>query len=670
MPTRLHARFFFAFVGLTAALAALGGLLGVWLIHRTAVREANASLTLNLQATLNVFDTLDHEWSLLVGTLGGGRRVAQACADPGSPATILELEAIRRQVGFDIFLLTDREGRVTTRTTPPYRTGDMLDDKPIRAALGGKTQGGFVVLHRDRLLVEGEEIARRAATTSPRDALALIAAAPAFDRDGRQAGALVAGVVVNGSPLLQRRLRSLTITGEEAPSGVVASVYLADAPVLTTGPCVPGPTPARLPGATEPATPAPGGSRPCGTEGTRTGTYLVAAAVLGETGSGPAASLSVGIPAARFAALRRSMGALYGAVGLAGVLVAVLISARLSGRLAQPINRLARAAGEVASGRFDVRLEEPPARDEVRALTTAFNQMADALRQRDAKLAAAREELESTNARLAALNDSYLNMLGFVSHELKNVLGTITWSAQALEGGLLGTLSPPQSRLVATLRRAVDGGLAMTRNFLDLARIETGRLELDLQPCDLSADVVRPVLHELEAEAVRRSVAIASELPDGLRLTADVNLLRVVVRNLLGNALRYGRRDGRVRISAGTAGETIWLEVWNEGDGLRTEQIAQLFGKFRRFAPGGKDAPRGSGLGLFIVREILARHGGTIAAESEPGAWMCFLVRLPVSGPAAEPAAPGELSVQRPAMERRQDEAPAPASVSADCSTV
>ena len=190
----------------------------------------------------------------------------------------------------------------------------------------------------------------------------------------------------------------------------------------------------------------------------------------------------------------------------------------------------------------------------------------------------------------------------------------------------------------------------MTRNFLDLARIETGRLELDLQPYDLVADVVRPVMQELEPEALRRSMRVASELPDNLRLRADANLLRVVVRNLLGNALRYGRRDGRVLVSAGATGETVWLEVWNEGDGLRPEQIAQLFSKFRRFAGGRQDAPRGSGLGLFIVSEILARHGGTIAAESEPGAWMRFVVSLPVSGPA-------------------QDEAAAPATGPADCST-
>jgi signal transduction histidine kinase len=635
VPVRLRARFFLAFVGLTAILALLGGLLGVWLIHRAAVREANASLTLSLQAVLSVFDTLQHEWSLLVGTLGGGRRVAQACADPASPATIGELEAIRRQVGFDIFLLTDREGRVATRTTPPYHTGDMLRDDPVRAALNGTTRAGFVVLHRDRLLAEGDDVARRAAAVSSGDALALIVAAPAFDRDGRQAGTLVAGVVLNGSPLLQTRLRSLIIAGEEAPPAVVASVYLNGARVLTTGPCAAGLDDAPSPNATGVGTRAPPErSRGCGDEETPAGTYLVATAGLGDPAGGPPASLSVGIPSARFAALRRSMGVLYGGVGLAGVLVAVLISLRLAGRLARPIDRLARAAGEVASGRFDVRLEEPRARDEVRALTAAFNQMAEALRQRDARLAAARQDLEAANERLAALNESYLNMLGFVSHELKNVLGTINWSVQALEGGLVGTLSDPQSRLIGTLRRAVDGALAMTRNFLDLARIETGGLKLDLQRCDLGTDVVHPVLQELGAEAVHRAMRIESDVPDGLQVTGDANLLRVVVRNLLGNALRYGRRDGHVRISGGTNGETVRLDVWNEGEGLGREQIAQLFGKFRRFATGRKDAPRGSGLGLFIVREILSRHGGTIAAESQPGMWMRFLVTLPVSGPA------------------------------------
>lgn len=632
--TGLRARFFLAFAGLTALLALLAGLLGVQMIHRAALREANASLALHLQGALSVFETLQHEWSLLVSTLGGGRRIAAACAAPGSAATIRELEAIRRQVGFDIFLLTDRDGRVTTRTTPPYRTGDTLVDEPITAALQGSTEAGFIVLHAGRLAVEGDEVARRAAVVSAGDAVALIVAAPALDGEGRHAGVLVAGVVVNGSPLLQQRLRSLTAAVEPAPPAVVASIYVGDTQVLTTRHPEAGQAPSRLPHLSEGDGPAvPGDATWYGTEQTRFGTYLVAAAPLLHIPGDRAAILTVGIPGARFAALRRSMGLWYGGVGLAGVLVAMVISARLAARLARPMNSLAGAADTLSAGHFDVRLEEPRARDEVRALTVAFNRMAEGLSQREAKLAAAREELERTNRSLAALNESYRNMLGFVSHELKNVLGTMTWSVQALGGGLAGPLSGPQARLVGALRLAMDGALAMTRNFLDLARIETGRLQLDCAPCDFVGDVVRPVLQELSEDASKRSMSIETDLPDALPLTGDANLLRVVFRNLVGNALRYGRRDGRVRVGCGVDGDTTWCEVWNEGEGLRPEQVAQLFERFRRFSSARPDSPRGSGLGLFIVREIVQRHGGTISAESEPGSWMRFVFRLPRSGP-------------------------------------
>lgn len=636
MAAGLRTRFFLAFAGLTAILALLAGLLGVQLIHRAALREANASLALNLQAALSVLDTLRHEWSPLASTLGGGRRVAAACADPGSAASVAELEAIRRQVGFDIFLLTDLEGRVATRTTPPYRTGDTLTDAPVRAALQGATEAGFIVLAGGRLAAEGDDAVRRVAATSPGEGLALVVAAPALDSQGRQAGTLVAGVVVNDSPLLEQRLRSLTVAVGDASPAVVTSIYVSDTEVLTTRPSEMGLVPSRLPHLAEGAnTAVPGGPNWYGTQEAEGTHMVVAAAPLVQVPGDKAAILAVAIPGERFAALRRSMGLWYGGVGLAGVLVAMAIGARLASRLTRPMTSLAGAADALSTGQFEVRLEEPRARDEVRALTVAFNRMAEGLSQRDAGLAAAREELERTNHSLMALNENYLNMLGFVSHELKNLLGTMTWSVQALAGGLTGPLSDSQARLVRSLRLALDGALAMTRNFLDLARIETGRLQLDFAPCDVVSDVIRPVLQELDADASGRAMSIEADLPERLSLTADASLLQVVVRNLLGNALRYGRKGGRVRVGCGIDGDgdTAWCEVWNEGEGLRPDQIAQLFGKFRRFSAGRPDAPRGSGLGLFIVREIVQRHGGTIAAESEPGAWMRFVLRIPLAGP-------------------------------------
>jgi signal transduction histidine kinase len=603
-------------VGLATGLVLLAGVLGGWFIQRAALGETNAALALHVQAVLGTFDTLRSEWVLLTDTLGGGRRVAQACAEPGTAATIHTLEAIRQQVGFDIFLVTDLAGRVTTRATPPYVTGDILAYDPVITALRGGAGAGFVIVDPDRAV------------------LALIAAAPARTTDGRQAGALVAGVIVNDSPLLRRRLRSLTVAADPSPEGAVASVFLSGSEVLSTR------APVSLPAlfvhrdAMGPSRDAlHGGSIWYGTADTPAGRFRVAAASLAEFQGGVGATVSVGLPAARYLAIRRSMTAWYGGVGLAGALVAVLISLHLARRLSRPINQLAHAATEVAAGSFDVRLEEPRARDEVWALTVAFNRMSDALSQRDAKLSAARDELQAANGSLAALNESYLNMLGFVSHELKNVLGTMTWSVQALEGGQMGSLTAPQARLVRSLRVALDGALAMTRSFLDLSRIETGRLALDLSDCDFARDVVRVVLDELGDESAHRSMTLESDMPDALPLSADTNLLRIVVRNLVGNALRYGRTGGRVRVASGLDGDHVWCEVWNEGDGLRPEQVAQLFEKFRRFASGKPGTPRGSGLGLFIVREIVRRHGGTIAAESAVGSWMKFALRLPVSGP-------------------------------------
>jgi signal transduction histidine kinase len=180
----------------------------------------------------------------------------------------------------------------------------------------------------------------------------------------------------------------------------------------------------------------------------------------------------------------------------------------------------------------------------------------------------------------------------------------------------------------------------MTRNYLDLARIEKGELRVMPKKADMIKEIISPLLEELKAVINERGVTIQNDLPEAVAVYGDTALLKIAYRNLLDNALKYGNQDGKIKLGFEEKNGTLQFEVWNEGRGLTSEQVSRLFEKFVRFE-GQTEATRSTGLGLFITREIITKHHGEIRAESEPGQWMKFRFTLPVSPPSPRPVGEG-----------------------------
>lgn len=305
-----------------------------------------------------------------------------------------------------------------------------------------------------------------------------------------------------------------------------------------------------------------------------------------------------------------------GAILLAAFLANHLLARHLVGRLAgvkQATDRL--AAGDAAA-----RAPEDGA-DEIAALARAFNAMA-------AQLAGDRSVLVEQRDRLEAINRNYLETLGFVSHELRNGLGTALFNAAALDEGAYGALSGEQRQGLQLVRDSLDWLNHLLLNYLQLSRIEKGELLVKATPVALARDVVRPAAAGLEKAFASKGMPLVLAVPEDLDVIADPALLRVALENLLGNAYKYGRSGGRVEVTAVAAGEEVEVAVFNEGPGIAPERLARLFRKFERFDVAEPSGKRGTGLGLFIVRQILHSHGGEILAESEPGSWARFRFTL------------------------------------------
>lgn len=244
--------------------------------------------------------------------------------------------------------------------------------------------------------------------------------------------------------------------------------------------------------------------------------------------------------------------------------------------------------------------------------------------------------------------------LGIASHELKTPLTTlkaVTQLAQRRierEGGAMPTY-------LTRIERAVDRMQMLVDDLLDISRIESGKLALRPEPCDVVA-LCRQVVEEQSA-ATRRAIKIeAPRRP--IEAVLDADRIDQVLNNLLSNALKYSPPHAKVMVTVQMApgDDEIQITVRDEGQGIPEESLPHLFSRFYRVP--GIEVQTGSGiglgLGLYICREIIDRHGGRIWAESSPGQGSTFwvvlprvpvrLAALPTAGPVAvgEAAGPGE----------------------------
>jgi signal transduction histidine kinase len=224
--------------------------------------------------------------------------------------------------------------------------------------------------------------------------------------------------------------------------------------------------------------------------------------------------------------------------------------------------------------------------------------------------------------------------LSIASHELKTPLTVLRLAAQALEriatgggaAGASGGAPPGPDRAVAAARKITENVERLARivdDLLDVSRMMAGRMELRIEPVDLVA-LVRETVARLGELAARSGCEVRLHLPDSLVGTWDRQRLDQVLTNLLTNALKYGHGKP-VDVTVERHGGRAVLAVRDHGIGIAEEAQARIFEPYERAAGAGY---AGTGLGLWIVRQILEALGGTIAVTSRPGAGATFVVTL------------------------------------------
>ena len=327
-----------------------------------------------------------------------------------------------------------------------------------------------------------------------------------------------------------------------------------------------------------------------------------------------------------------------GALGLA-----VIVSALLARRFTTPLRRLTDAARALADGDLARRVPADRARTggaEITELSRQFNAMAD--------------QVEETMEVIRSDRDRGREFLADVSHELRTPLAALRTFNELLQEKAGSDIAARTEFLEASAQQ-IERLDWLAQNLLELSKLDSGLIRLDLRPDDLRPTILSAV-EQAQVSAQRRGLSLTAELPDtALVITHDPQRLGQVLTNLIGNALKFTPRGGSVRVVLSRYQLGARIQVIDTGVGIGANELTRVFDRFYRGSRANEARGSGSGLGLAIVRSVVEMHGGRVMVESRVGSGSTFTVTLPpdpresadavatgaVSAPEEVPAATG-----------------------------
>lgn len=238
------------------------------------------------------------------------------------------------------------------------------------------------------------------------------------------------------------------------------------------------------------------------------------------------------------------------------------------------------------------------------------------------RLAASIDELERQRASVLELNQLKNDLIAVLAHDIKGPLTSIAGFAELLEEGYLE--GPGAVDAAHTIRSNAQRLATLANDVLALSRIEHGELEI----ADERVDLVELIGNVVETHVAERNVTVKTALKEAF-VRGDGDRLRQVFDNLIRNAIKYSPGGNPVEVSIERAGENFRVEVSDRGIGIPAEDIPRLFGRFARASNARRAKIAGTGIGLFIVKMIVERHGGTVDVVSTLGEGSVFGAVLP-----------------------------------------
>ena len=306
------------------------------------------------------------------------------------------------------------------------------------------------------------------------------------------------------------------------------------------------------------------------------------------------------------------------------LVIAIATILWLTAHSTRPLRAL--VAGTDAVGRGDLSHPVPvTTNDEIGALGLAFNRMLKQLDQSQRDVVEARD-------RATRASDAKSGFLASMSHELRTPLGAIIGFTNVLRKNKRGNLLPADLQYLDRINTAGTHLLGVINQILDLAKLESGKLEIRTAPTDVRG-VVTEVAQLLEGQAAAKSLALTVEVPaSAVVAEVDAENLKRVLINLAGNALKFTDAGSvTLRLVRATSDRRARVDVVDTGIGIPADRLGAIFHPFEQAGPDTAKSHGGTGLGLSISRTLCAAMGCGLSVESVVGAGSTFSIELPAA---------------------------------------
>jgi PAS domain S-box-containing protein len=239
------------------------------------------------------------------------------------------------------------------------------------------------------------------------------------------------------------------------------------------------------------------------------------------------------------------------------------------------------------------------------------------------------ECLNLTNAELQRATRLKDEFLANMSHELRTPLNAILGMSEGLQEEIFGEINPRQQKAIATIETSGRHLLELINDILDLSKVESGKLELQLSSVPIK-DLIESTLPFVRQQAIRKNINLTVNLPDNLgSIFVDELRISQVLINLLNNAIKFTPDGGNVHLEAYLEAANLVISVIDNGIGIASEDMGKLFQPFVQIDSKLNRQYNGSGLGLSLVRRLIEMHNGQVFLTSEVGKGSCFTVKLP-----------------------------------------
>jgi two-component system, NtrC family, sensor histidine kinase GlrK len=226
------------------------------------------------------------------------------------------------------------------------------------------------------------------------------------------------------------------------------------------------------------------------------------------------------------------------------------------------------------------------------------------------------------------INELRTHMIQQISHELQTPLQVMLSAHDILKNQCAAQLNHEQLQMFDSIRRGINRLASFSRQYLDLAKIDSGMMKYHMEWTDLS-QIISPLFEDAKLIAEPKNISVEMTTLPVPKIRADSKKIAIVISNLLSNAIKYTKNNGKVRVKVGPCSLGALVEIQDSGIGISEEDLPKIFTKFYQAGNTARIKSGGTGVGLALVKAFTEGHGGKVYAESSVGRGSTFRVELP-----------------------------------------